>query len=887
MTLSRQSLAGVWRFELDPTASKGFTLGQSSGALAHLHDEIHLPGSTDEAGKGIPNSKIHLDHLSRPYVYVGPAWYQREIKIPESWQGKHIRLFLERCHWESVAWLNKDCLGRQNSLSTPHIYELGQLAPGTYTLTLRIDNTPKIAVGDAITFTGSFNLAHSLTDHTQTNWNGIIGRLELQAYEPVMIENIQIYPDGLNKTARAHVCLYNASGQWFKGRLRLSISQGLEVLAERNIELEFDGTTHAFTEAFELKKANLWDEFDPALLVLKAELGDEVSSCPFGLRSFYAKGKHLYLNERQVFLRGTLECCVFPLTAYPPTDKASWLKLIETAKSYGLNHLRFHSWCPPEAAFEAADELGFMVQVEGPFWAEFGSDIELDAYAFSESKAILKSYGNHPSFCMFAISNEPSGKTMNDFFAELLIELKEDNRRLYTSGAGWPMIDENDYHLTHHPRSYQWLEGLNARFNATPFQTVDYRDFMAEQTKPIVSHEIGQWTSYPDYEQIDKYTGVLKPRNLEAFSQSLAQNGLAAMNQDFVQASGKLQTLLYKEEIEAALRTPDFGGFQLLDLHDFPGQGTALVGVLDAFWAAKPYTKAQDFREFCSETVLLARFDKVSYSSGETLSVQIEIAHFGPAPLKGQTVQWELSDTQTVLKGEVSVDVIPLGSGIPLANIAVPLAEFNAPSQLRLCLELSGTAIYNHWDFWLYPENLDLDSDILLSQDLDQKTLEHLEQGKSVLLAMPAEGIANTIPFGFTTAFWNVAWTAGQAPHTQGILCDPGHPALAYFPTQFHSNWQWWELIQGSKCLICETLKTKPIIQVIDDWRSNRKLALAVEFKLGTGKVLLCSANLFGKDSGLVSRQLLYSFQQYIKSPEFNPEEGLNLAQLKALIDTK
>ena len=106
---------------------------------------------------------------------------------------------------------------------------------------------------------------------------------------------------------------------------------------------------------------------------------------------------------------------------------------------------------------------------------------------------------------------------------------------------------------------------------------------------PAVVHEMGQWCVYPNFDEVRKYTGPLKPKNFDIFHDSLAEHGMLDQWRDFLRASGKLQALCYKEEIEAALRTPGIGGFELLDLHDFPGQGTALVGVLDPFWESKGY----------------------------------------------------------------------------------------------------------------------------------------------------------------------------------------------------------------------------------------------------------------------------------------------------------
>ena len=91
------------------------------------------------------------------------------------------------------------------------------------------------------------------------------------------------------------------------------------------------------------------------------------------------------------------------------------------------------------------------------------------------------------------------------------------------------------------------------------------------------------------------------------------------MADSFLLASGKLQALCYKADIEAALRTKNFAGFQLLDLHDFPGQGSAIVGVLNPFWESKGYVTPQEYSEFCNSVVPLARMSKFVFNSGDTL----------------------------------------------------------------------------------------------------------------------------------------------------------------------------------------------------------------------------------------------------------------------------
>jgi hypothetical protein len=380
--------------------------------------------------------------------------------------------------------------------------------------------------------------------------------------------------------------------------------------------------------------ALLWDEFNPNVyqLNLSLESGKETNqtTVDFGLREFKVDGTRFTINGRPVFLRGTLECAIFPLTGYPPTKTDYWKKIYTAVKDHGLNHIRFHSWCPPEAAYTLADSMGIYLQVEASSWpnqsTELGSGLPIDQYIWDESKRIIDTYGNHPSFVLMASGNEPGGSKRDQFLSEFVQYWKEtDSRRLYTSGSGWPIIPENDYHVTHRETRIQgWGEELNSVINSEPPKTTyDWSDKVRREGMPIISHEIGQWCVYPNFKEIEKYTGVLKAKNFEIFRESLKAHHMGHLADSFMLASGKLQALCYKADIEAALRTPEFGGFQLLDLHDFPGQGTALVGVLDPFWEEKGYISPEEYRRFCNTTVPLARLEKRIFVEGETMTANI------------------------------------------------------------------------------------------------------------------------------------------------------------------------------------------------------------------------------------------------------------------------
>jgi hypothetical protein len=915
------SLAGQWRFQVDPdTKGEGEKWFQTE-----LAQTTWLPGSMVENGLGdevtvetrwtgsIVDRSWFTDPKYAEYRkpgnvkvpfwltpvkhYIGPAWYQREFVIPQAWAGKRVTLSLERCHWETKVWLDGQYVGLRNSLSTPHEYDLGLVKPGTHQLSICVDNTVKIGVGPD---------AHSVSDHTQGNWNGIIGAIELRATDAIRIDDVQVYPNVGRKTAKVRVTIANAAKGVAKGTLRWAATSCNSARQHMVPQATMEFTVAENEKTVELDYALgedmlLWDEFAPNLYRLTVSLDGQAFSdsktVVFGMRQIGTDGTQFTINGRKTFLRGTLECCIFPLTGHPPTDVEAWRKVLRAAKAHGLNHLRFHSWCPPEAAFAAADEMGMMYHIECAAWVNSGPTIgdgrPIDQFLYDESDRILRAYGNHPSFCLLAYGNEPAGKNQAQWLGDLVTYWKKkDSRRLYTSAAGWPIIPQSDYHSTPAPRGHQWGAGLKSRFNAQELTTnVDYRDIIGKYSVPVVSHEIGQWCVYPNFDEIGKYTGVLKPKNFEIFRDSLAQHHMLDQARDFLMASGKLQALLYKEEIEAALRTAGFGGFQLLDLHDFPGQGTALVGILDPFWESKGYITPEEHRRYCCETVPLLRMDKCVWTTDGKFTGTVEIAHFGPAPLKDSVLAWRVrvaGGSKVLTRGELPVAEIPIGNGTPCGRIEFALADIPAPAQLEITVAVRGTKYSNHWDIWVYPATRQTPtaSDITIADRLSDEVVATLEKGGKVLLMPPLEAVRSDVPAGFTTIFWNTQWTNRQPPHTLGILCDPKHPALAQFPTEFHSNWQWWDLVTKSRFMLLDemTPELRPIVQVIDDWNTNRKLGLVFEARVETGKLLMCSIDLRSDlNHRPVARQMLHSLLRYAGSPAFDPKASCSVEQLKGL----
>jgi hypothetical protein len=920
------SLSGEWKFRID-----SLDQGLKDRWYNDMADEtVTLPGSMAENGKGYDitlNTDWTGDIVDRSYFtdkkyekyrqpgnikipfwlkpvkyYKGVAWYQKEVNLPEKWEEKEVTLFLERPHWETTVFINGKKAGSENSLAVPHQYDITKLlVAGKNLISIRIDNRVVVPVGVN---------SHSITDHTQTNWNGITGDISLRAASRVFIDDIKVYPDIKEKSARVIVAIVNKTGAPYKGQVTIhaeSYNSGTKKTIRRKVVNVNDNSDELrlIVEYPMGRKMKLWSEFHPDLyklyVSLKGNNGEVINTrvVDFGMREFKTAGTRFTINGLQTFLRGTLECCIFPLTGYPPTDADSWMRVLGIMKNYGLNTVRFHSWCPPEAAFEAADKLGMYFQIECSSWANQGTSIgdggDIDQFIYREGDRILKEYGNHPSFCMMAYGNEPAGDHQNEYLGKLLGYWKaKDNRRVYTSAAGWPIIPENDYNLTPAPRIQHWGEGLKSIINSQPPQTMfDYRDFVSKYKVPTVGHEIGQWCAYPDFGEIEDYKGVLKPTNFEIFRETLNENHMGGQADDFLMASGKLQALCYKADIEAALRTPGFAGFHLLQLHDFPGQGTALVGVLNSFFESKGYITPEEFRMFCSETVPLARMKKRVFTDKESFRANIEVANFGEKPLKNAVIICEIVNTKggVLYKTDITREEIGTGNCIPVDSISFPLKDISGAHKLTLKVSIDNTPYKNSWDFWVYPDKQEVDTgNVLITDKLDKYAQQVLKKGGSVLLltcGKVAKDKGAEVAIGFSSIFWNTAWTNNQPPHTLGILCDPQHPVFKYFPTEYHSNWQWWDPVSHSQVMIIDDLppELRPLIQPIDTWFENRRLALAFESKTDGGRLLVCSIDMKNMpDDRLVSRQLLASVLKYMNSLSFNPQVGLTLQQINSLL---
>ena len=786
-------ISGTWNVCLDPSGTMTADSLLSEHVDSLFKDTITLPGTTDLAGLGHePVRTDETSHLTRRHAYVGKAWYRKKVVAPAVWKDRNLLLYLERTK-ATTLYLDGHLVDSCNDVSTPQTYNLGKLRPGVHTLTVCVDNgggVPEQVIRSS----------HLYSEDTQTNWNGIIGRIEF-APEDV-------------------------------------IGHDRPVAEMPRLEI-VDGR--------------------------------------------FMAGGH------PVFLRGRHDACVFPRTGHVPMDKASWIKYLRRCKDYGINHVRFHSWCPPEAAFAAADELGIYLQPELPFWGTLEGEDLVD-FLVKEGLNIIHTYGHHPSFALFSLGNELWGEQA---IMREMVEIfrAEAPQILYTNGTNaflgyqgyvggmdfmaTARIGGERYgeYGTHVRTSFAFCDAMDGGIlnHFHPGTTRNFAEALKASPVPVISHETGQFQSYPDYAEIDKYEGSpLVPYNLMTFKHRLEDAGMADQAADFHRASGKWVAALYKADIEMCLRTPGMGGFQLLDLQDYPGQGSAYVGILDAFMDDKGFIDRNEWLGFCSDLVPLAEFEKYCWSEDETFHAHVKVANFtGEYLQEGQ--------------GEYDLDM-------PMSEL---LQERQAPARidLQLTARTDHYQGHNSWPVWVYPaDNWPDKNGVTITRKLDRATLQALNAGKKVLL-MPSD-TTNTVGGLFQTDYWNyrmfrdICESNGKpvSPGTLGILTDPSHPVFREFPTEEHTDWQWFPVLKASRPMILDALAGyRPIVQVIDNVERNHRLGLLFEFAVGKGKLLVCCADLESVLEHPEGRQFYKAVLDYMRSDDFRPSVSLDTEQLTGL----
>lgn len=938
--------------------------------------QMGLPGTLDENGIGhrdvganqwhpdavLGNAAGEIDkdapiatRFTRRHTYEGEARISRKITVPD-YGTDRLFVLAERARALRLLVDGEACsVFRQGTLSTPYIFELTGAAPGEHEFTFLSDNSypgmPKAAI----------YYSSAATDETQTNWNGILGECSMYTRPQNFIDSLRVYPRAVKKEEKnkaggyvLDVCVELAPGakKVYKDAKIILQSEALaageledtqtlteiisysgEGLAEAGTDKEENPKTMEiwFRDLPLRENVKLWDEDEGNLYEMAVTLdngmsaedkGGSTAECRtrFGIRSFGDNGSgRLALNGRAIFLRGEANCAEYPETGHPPMTIPEWKEMLLKYRSYGINFVRFHSHCEPEAAFAAADELGMLLQPELSHWDPkdaFGTE-ESYRYYRAELVDLLKTYANHPSFVMLTLGNELQAQDEGrERMRELVRTAKRmDPTRLYANGSnafyGEEGCDpESDFYTSQSCKDVVirgTFSGMRGYLNENyPSADRTYDEAMAEirkeYQKPVFSFEVGQFEVLPDFEELESFHGISDPVNLKLIKKRVEERGLLPTWEKYVEATGELSRLAYREEIEAAMRTRELSGISLLGLQDFPGQGTALVGMMNSHLEPKPYdfARPERFREFFQECRILVKLPHYTYEAGERLIAEVEAANFGKRNIEG-VFCWTLAGKKSVSENgncepaeikskntviatgeDTEITICRPGSYTEVGSLDIPLDFVEKNTALTLKVRI-GDSI-SAYPIWVYrkttpvcPEN------VYETRAFDVKTREILQNGGRVYLSPDAdkESLPNSIKTQFTTDFWSVGTFADQEGG-MGQLIDTEHPIFKEFPTDFHTDWQWWIMATKRAVILPHPMKT--IITEMDSYAFLRPMAQMIEFRCLKGKVLLSTMELHKSQQYPEVRALQASIYTYLSGENFEPAEEITEEELSMLV---
>jgi len=856
-----------------------------------FHDDRFAPYRTD-------SSCVMPYFLSPKSYFLGEESRIQLVQTPADWKGQVLTLELERVHIISHVYVNgveaqtlchNSQVGKgSRSLGTPHKYDLtGLLRPGcTDTLRISIDNRlDSVPVG---------NGCYSVSDNDQGNWNGYVGKCQIVAQPTtrLLYDATQVYPEVDAQQALVRLRLGKRSPKPEKLKLRVHTEAGV---VEQPLVVATDSQSVQVT----LTGLNrLWSSQTPNLYRLSIQLldkkGNEIDaqSLQFGMRQVSADQHFVLINGTKTYMYGTVDGAQFPLTGYPPMDVAFWVDYFQKLKVWGTNLVRFHSWCPPEAAFVAADSVGMYLQPEGSTWPNHNIMMKAgdgtEQFIWEETDQIVRAYGNHPSFVLFAAGNEPKGKAWTDIAVRWIDKMKtQDPRHLYYAfavGGSWPWTKNNQVNVRAGFRGVDWDR-------RRPESATDFNAAIDTFKVPFIGHEVGQWCSFPKLSDIPKFNGFMQSGHSIICRDLLTQNGMAHLADSFLMASGRLQVICYKSELERIRRTRNYAGYNLQALMDYTGQGTANEGILNIFGEPKGYIEPDEWRQWAGEVVVLMRTKMFTYVDSDTLRFSLEVSNMGEEMLFQQPCSFRLTDAQGKVLAEKQYPAqdFAWGGCQQFADERIALSSLGLTDASQLRLEARVGEYHNDWNFWVYPSRPNMDKgEIYVTTVPDPKAREVLSKGGTVLmLANDQINMGRNIKQNMLPEFWNPLFMGRYSSHTYGLLIRDKHPLFRHFPTSFHSDIQWWDLVNRTYPIWFDELpQANPIVQAIDDAYCCRRMGSVVEFRVGEGRLLLTNFDLQNKlEKRPAARQFLSAILQYMQTPEFQPATEVTFEQVYSLFE--
>lgn len=774
------------------------------------------------------------------------------------------------------AWINGHYLGRHEGYSAPFAFPIpkGTLHPGENRITLAVSNIRLIGYQ-------SWRISGLTTRAVNECTGGIYGDVEIRSY-----------PDGLRDvwvTTAPDCASFTVHTKGAQAHIRT-----VRIYDEETCLCEAEIAPNQCEVSIDSDGYTYWSADEPKLYKAVVSTASQEISCRFGIRRLTAKGTRLYLNDQPYYFRGVCEHCYQPYTVHPTRDKNYYRKVIKRLKELGFNSIRFHTWVPPYEYMEAADELGMLMQIESPNntlleeWADIlhfcrhyasvnvystGNELQIDDQRESHIRACANLVHSETD-ALFSPMSAMRGIEYSIRDAAYETQPFQHNpKRLATVGEYSDLYNSYSLGLT----SYESASG--------DYKVLDRRN--AIYGKPLLSHEICIHGTYIDLSLEERYRGLRigDTEFMSSVRRHLADKGLLDRANLYYKNSAAWQQLLRKHCFETVRRCDTFAGYDFLgDIDTHWHTFGYCVGMMNEFYELKPGETVENVRRYNSDGVLLADLPAcVNYESGSSATIPILISNYGK-PIQKATLQIRVLENNKVrIKEEVQINNIPSGEIKELHRFTFCMPVCKKPKKLQLKVSLLGgdADCENQWEVYVFPKNSAPSSKMLTDQNTvvcsscsANELTNHLAQGKTVVLF-------GTGPFASEAVSYQISIAGRTTGHLATVIDE--HPLMQELPNAGYCGKQFESMLNGSAAVVLDgpTVPHRPIIDIATTYKNARREAMLFEYRVGKGKLLVCSLHLTEQDPGAV--WLKNHILSYSVSGDFQPEQSLSMAQLEAL----
>lgn len=755
-------LCGDWEFAMDAGGVGERERWYVPEAVWPETRALPVPGCWEAQGVGGPGpshpTTPESSHRRLSGSYVGAAWYRKRVVVPADWRDSVIWLKVGGVNAQGWFWVNGHFVAHLDSYCGSYRYDISDLVTpaGEATVVARVRN-------DVPSRKGVFNWMH--------RFGGLYRGVELEATGDPFLETAHTVVDATHAGVFWHVRV-RALRQGGEGRLHFAAESGGRTAGRTSARLRIAPGQVVEVSAFmPLEPFQFWSPEFPHLYHGRASLELEgavrdAHSHRFGLKTWEARGSDFYLNGARYHLRGYGDDFVYPLTLVSPASRSEHARRFQIARQYGFNYVRLHTHCELPEYFEAADEVGMMIQPELPY---YGARPSAGAREYfmpeADLRELIEHYRDHVSLAVYCAGNEGwMGSPTDEHLFRLGRELDPTRLFLHQDG-GRNTPDNSDFDTL-----FEW----DARLDSATF----------EPARPVVLHEYLNLALAEDARLAPRYVGALLPAvTRQAFEDDLAAQGLDPdWGYRCLDAGYRLQSFWQKQGMEKARRDPRLDGQIFWTITDV-GAPFSCQGLLNQFWEPK-HSAPEFFRAFNAPTVLLARLDRDPpiYAGGERMEIAWILSHFEKTAERRARLAWRLrGETGELRTGHA--DALPLEVGITTVHRStclVPAVE--RPVRARLEGLLSprtappGGGWSNAWDVWILPATrttLGHGSDLAAGPELRRRLLSRYPA------LAPAELVGGrTAPLLFSRRFGPAERAALAEGRTVLLLSLRGWPAV-------------------------------------------------------------------------------------------------------------